>query len=85
MDRYFHPRPALDKLLARCRAARLAVDEARNLARAVTHCAANVDEGGAFTGDAPLGERIRLHLKDGRGLNGGEESFNLLRHNSPHN
>ena len=52
---------------------------------AVTHHPAKVDKGGAFTGDAPLGERIRLHLKDGRGLNGGEEGFNLLRHNSPHN
>jgi hypothetical protein len=81
MDRYFCTGPALNKLLFRCRAARLALDKARNLARAITHRAANTDERGAFAGDTPLGERIRLHLKDRRGLNGGEEGFNLQRHN----
>jgi len=81
MDRYFCTGPALNNLLFRRRAARLTVDKARNLARAVTHRAANMDERRAFAGDTPLGERIRLYLKDGRGLNGGEEGFNLLRHN----
>jgi hypothetical protein len=32
-----------------------------------------MDKGGTFASDSPLGERIRLHLKDGRGLNRGEE------------
>jgi hypothetical protein len=81
MDRYFRTGPALNKLLFRCRAARLTVDKARNLARSVPHHAASMDESGTFAGDPPLGERIRLHLKDSRGLNGGEEGFNLLRHN----
>ncbi len=58
----------------------MVLNKACNLASTVTHHAANMDEGGAFAGDPPFRERIRLHLKDARRLYRGEKSFNLLRH-----